>query len=224
MGNPASVNCTTSSNGMIVNMNNIFANGIRFEEVVTDEAGVYKLSVHYFSKVVRRFRLIVNGGTPTVHEVAISGNWCFEAVPGSPAIYTVDIPLNAGVNTIELRPYAIGNTTQQSPIMDKINIAKVSSSARVMAAGAGDVEANVNAFEVYPNPVAANESFLIRVPASERESRLNILDLNGRARYTEMQEPSAGKTIRLSPSLPTGMYLIQIQNETQQQTRKLIVR
>jgi hypothetical protein len=93
-----------------------------------------------------------------------------------------------------------------------------------MAPGAGEVEAETNTLEVYPNPAAGNEPIMIKLPASERPSRLNILDLNGRARYSEMQEPSAGKTIRLSPLLPSGMYLIQIQTETQQQTRKLIVR
>lgn len=224
LGSPAVVTCTTSSNNMIVNMANIFTNGIRFGEVVTDEAGVYKLSVHYFSKVLRKFRLIVNNGTPSVHEVAISGNWCFEAVPGSPAIYTVNIPLKQGANTIELRPYAVGNVTQQAPIVDKINLAKVAASARVVAPGAGDTEAEASALQVYPNPAEANEAIMIRLPASAYSSQLNILDLNGKARYSDMQPPSAGKTIRLSPSLPAGMYLIQFQTETRQQTRKLIVR
>ena len=223
LGNPALINCSTSSNGMIVNMFNVFANGILFNEVVTDESGDYTLSLSYFSKNVRRFRLIVNGVNIGFQEVVPSGNWCFETTPGVPAIHTVNITLNQGVNTIELRPYAVGPTTQNSPLFDKINIAKVSSSARIAADGAGAEEV-ANQLEVYPNPMFGNESLMIKLPATERPSRLNILDLNGRARYSEMQEPSAGKTIRLSPNLPTGMYLIQMQTETKQETRKLIVK
>jgi Secretion system C-terminal sorting domain len=65
---------------------------------------------------------------------------------------------------------------------------------------------------------------MIKIPASERGSQLNILDFNGKARYTEIQPPSMGKTIRVAPALPSGMYFIQIQTESQQQTKKLIVK
>jgi hypothetical protein len=222
LGTAVAVNCAVSSNGQQVNLGKPFANGVRFNEVVTDAAGTYNLSVHYMTKVARGFRLLVNGAPLGLKTVVPSGNWCFEG--GNTAVYEVSVELNEGVNTIELRTQGNTPTLSEAPFIDKINLTKVTAGARMMAPGAGEVEAEANALEVYPNPASANESIQIRIPASERASRLNILDLNGRARYTEMQEPSAGKTIRLTPALPTGMYLIQIQTETQQQTRKLIVR
>lgn len=222
LGTAVVVDCATSSNGKQVNLGKPFANGVRFNEVVTDADGTYRLSIHYMTKVVRGFRLLVNGVSLGQKTVNASGNWCYEG--GATAIYQVDIPLRAGVNVIELRTLGTTNTLPEAPFMDKINITNVASGARLATSGAGDGEATANRLEVYPNPADANESVFIKMLASEQASQLTVLDLNGTVRYSEIQAPSAGKTIRLVPVLPSGMYLIQLRTDTQQQTRKLIVR
>jgi hypothetical protein len=222
LGTAAIVNCVASSNGQQVNLGKPFANGVRFNEVVTDDAGTYELSIHYMTKVQRTFRLLVNGVAVGLQTAVASGNWCFEN--GTTAIHKVMIQLKQGVNTIEIRTQGTSPALPEAPFMDKIHIAKAFSSARKMTSDAIGAEYEVNTFEIYPNPVGANESFLIKIPASERESQLNILDLSGKARYTEMHQPSMGHTIRVTPTLPSGMYLIQIQTESQQQTKKLIVK
>jgi hypothetical protein len=222
LGTAIVVDCAASSNGKQVNLGKPFANGVRFNEVVTDADGTYRLSIHYMTKVIRSFRLLVNGVSLGQKTVAASGNWCYEG--GTTAIYRVDIPLRAGVNVIELRTLGTTNTLPEAPFIDKINITKVASGARIATPVVSNTEADANRLEVYPNPAEANESVFIKLLASERASQLSILDLNGKVRYSEMQEPSAGKTIRLIPGLPSGMYLIQLRTDTQQQTRKLIVR
>ncbi|KAB7726846.1 T9SS type A sorting domain-containing protein [Rudanella paleaurantiibacter] len=217
LGTVAVVDCDKSSNLKQVNMGRAFANGVRFNEVVTDAAGTYELSTHYMSKVNRPFRLLVNGVSQGQKTVNASGNWCFEG--GLTAIYKVNITLNEGVNTIELRTVGTG-TQPDAPFMDKINLAKVSAGARVATEG----ETEALGLEVYPNPAATNESIQIKIPASMQPSRLNILDLTGKIHYSTVQEASTGKTISLTPTLPAGLYLIQLQNGVRQQTRKLMVR
>ncbi|GAA4455286.1 hypothetical protein GCM10023189_22970 [Nibrella saemangeumensis] len=221
LGTVAVVDCDKSSNQKQVNLGRAFANGVRFNEVVTDATGTYELSIHYMSKVSRSFRLLVNGVSQGQKTVNPSGNWCFEG--GAPAIYKVNIQLNDGVNTIELRTVGSG-ILPEAPFMDKINLAKIPSGARAMVPGMAEGNSEANALEVYPNPAATHESIMIKIPASDRIMRLNILDLTGKIHYSETQEPTAGKTISLSPALPSGLYLIQLQNGTRQQTRKLLVR
>lgn len=117
LGNAIAVNCGTSSNGQQVNLRTGFSSGVRFNQVIAAEAGAYRLSVHYMSKVQRNFRLFVNGEALGYQLVTPSGNWCFEG--GNTAIYEITVNLNQGVNVIEIL-----RTETDAPFLDKISLNK----------------------------------------------------------------------------------------------------
>ncbi|MEJ8843702.1 glycosyl hydrolase [Lacibacter sp. H375] len=115
--------CVNSSNGQQVSMGLSTSNGIRFTQIVAEDAGAYKLKVSYMSKVARNFRVRVNGTLMNRQTVVPSGNWCFidasNPTLGSPAIHEVVVILRRGLNTIELTPAGT-----DAPAMDKIKLEK----------------------------------------------------------------------------------------------------
>jgi trimeric autotransporter adhesin len=116
-------NCVNSSNGQQVTMGLSTSNGIRFNQIVAEDAGAYKLKVSYMSKVARNFRVRVNGTLMNRQTVVSSGNWCFidasNPTLGSPAIHEVVVILRRGLNTIEITPAGT-----DAPAMDKIKLEK----------------------------------------------------------------------------------------------------
>ncbi len=117
LGDAFVLNCGTSSNGQQVNMRNVNANGVRFDQIIAENAGTYILNVTYMSAVPRSFRLVVNGEFLGQQTVESSGQWC--SAGGSPANYQVEVKLNSGINTIELTPFS-----GDAPFMDKIKLEK----------------------------------------------------------------------------------------------------
>ncbi|SDD18689.1 Por secretion system C-terminal sorting domain-containing protein [Algoriphagus faecimaris] len=117
LGTAFVVNCGTSSNGEQVNMRNLNTNGVRFDQIITESAGTYVLNVSYMSAVSRSFRLVVNGELIGQQTVVSSGAWCFGG--GSPAIYQVEVDLEAGINSIEITPF-----NGDAPFIDKIKLEK----------------------------------------------------------------------------------------------------
>lgn len=120
----STVNCTTSSNLLQVNLGSRSGNWIAFDNVVADAAGPYKLKVSYMSKVNRPFRVRVNGTTMGRQLATASGNWCYIAADnptlGSPAVYEVVVILKRGLNTIEIGL----NNVELAPFIDKIKLEK----------------------------------------------------------------------------------------------------
>lgn len=115
LGNASIVTCSTSSNGKLVNPFNVNTNGVRFNQIVAESAGAYKLKVSYISAAVRSFRLIVNGTIMGRQQVAISGAWCFNG--GTPAIYETTVILKRGNNNIDITPFS-----GDAPFIDKIKL------------------------------------------------------------------------------------------------------
>lgn len=115
--------CENSSNGQQVSMGLSTANGIRFNQIVAEDAGAYKLKVSYMSKVARNFIVKVNGTAMGRQTVVPSGNWCYidasNPTKGSPAIHEVVVILKRGLNTIEITPAGT-----DAPAMDKIKLEK----------------------------------------------------------------------------------------------------
>ncbi len=117
LGAASIVNCATSSNGQQVNLGNVNANGVRFEQIVAESAGPYTLKVSYISAALRSFKLVVNGVTLAKQTPSISGGWCFNN--GSPAIYNVTVILKRGINVIDITPFS-----GDAPFIDKIKLEK----------------------------------------------------------------------------------------------------
>lgn len=112
------VACGTSSNGQQVELASATANGVRFDQIIAQDAGTYVLNISYMSKTSRSFRISVNGQNLGQKTVAPSGNWCFEG--GSPGMHQMEVTLQKGVNTIAINVY---NNTP-GPIIDKIKLEK----------------------------------------------------------------------------------------------------
>lgn len=117
LGTAAIVNCVNSSNGQQVNMGTVNSNGVRFDQIIAQDAGTYVLTVSYMSAVPRSFRLIVNGQILGQQAVVSSGAWCFDN--GTPADYQVEVTLQKGINTIDLTPFS-----GAAPFIDRIKLEK----------------------------------------------------------------------------------------------------
>ena len=117
LGAAAVVTCTTSSNGKQVNLFNVNTNGVRFEQIVAESAGPYKLKISYMSAAARSLRLIVNGVILGKQNLPVSGAWCFNG--GSPGIYEVGVVLKRGINVIDITPFS-----GDGPFIDKIKLEK----------------------------------------------------------------------------------------------------
>lgn len=112
------VNCTTASNGQVVEIAQATANGVRFNQIITKEAGTYLLNISLISKNIRSFRIAVNGVNLGQKTVQPTGNWCFEG--GSPGMYQLEVQLLNGANNIDINVF---NNTP-GPIIDKIKLEK----------------------------------------------------------------------------------------------------
>lgn len=117
LGNAVIQGCELASEGQYVNMGNNNSNGVRFEEVIAPESGLYELDIVYYSKVARAFSVRVNGENPIPQSAAPSGLWCFEG--GNSAIHKIEVILKEGLNVIDINPFS-----GASPIIDKIKLEK----------------------------------------------------------------------------------------------------
>lgn len=115
LGGAVVVTCATSSNGKQVNLLNLNSNIVRFNQIVAESAGAYKLKISYMSAALRSMRLVVNGTILGRQNPPISGAWCFNG--GSPGIYETTVILKRGNNTIDITPF-----TGDAPFIDKIKL------------------------------------------------------------------------------------------------------
>src|SRR5690606_30727133 len=115
IGSATVAQCAAASGGEQVNLGASVNNGVRFDHVVTQTAGTYRLVIGYMSAVTRQCRLLVNGNDLGIISVDPSGAWCYQG--GSPAEAEQTISLPSGINTITFRP--VGTDT---PFIDKISL------------------------------------------------------------------------------------------------------
>ncbi len=171
----STVNCTTSSNLLQVNMGSRFGNWIAFDNVVADAAGPYKLKVSYMTKVNRPFRVRVNGTTMGRQLAAASGNWCYidalNPTLGSPAIYEVVVILKRGLNTIEIGL----NNTELAPFMDKIKLEKAELNGLGLEAETAELFSANNTTVITNCSVASNGALVNMVASTSNGIRYNNL-------------------------------------------------
>jgi hypothetical protein len=117
LGAAAVVDCATSSNGKQVNIFNLNTNIVRFDQIVAEAAGPYKLKISYMSAAARSLRLVVNGVVLGRQNLPVSGAWCYNG--GSPGVYEVGVILKRGINVIDITPFS-----GDGPFIDKIKLEK----------------------------------------------------------------------------------------------------
>ena len=82
-------------------------------------------------------------------------------------------------------------------------------------------EFEVNSFSIYPNP--SNGQVNLNMRTSLGEGQIQIIDLNGRIVFTQ-ENLLEGVISVNSNGLSSGVYLIEVSNETISETKKLIIR
>jgi hypothetical protein len=86
--------------------------------------------------------------------------------------------------------------------------------------GTSDLEASVN---IYPNPTTG--TFIVEVPAIDKDAHVTVLDVNGRTIKSVVFQAntySQRQQIEL-PNIPRGMYFIRIENDGNTFTKKLML-
>ncbi|GAA2286997.1 hypothetical protein GCM10009853_047810 [Glycomyces scopariae] len=86
---------------------------VEFTDVTAAEAGTHELTFSYTSGDPRDIRISVNGQVVSTEELTDSGGWEFVNK------WTVDVPLNAGANTIRF-----DNPAEYAPDIDAITISR----------------------------------------------------------------------------------------------------
>lgn len=80
-----------------------------------------------------------------------------------------------------------------------------------------------NAIEVYPNKLRAGESIYLDKLLLEEPLMLRLLDLQGRMLLASQQEVTAEKQLFTMPSIPAGLYLLQIEQAGRQSFHKIMI-
>jgi len=78
-------------------------------------------------------------------------------------------------------------------------------------------------FTIYPNPTNG-EFFIETSEAMQGEANLSIFNMLGAEVYKSTHNIESNTKIRIAKDFPTGVYLVQINNETKSQTKKLVVK
>lgn len=227
-GSLAIANCSSASNGALVNMGFTYTNGIIFENIQLKSAGTYPLEITYISAVDRSARVIVNG-TSRVISFTDSGEWCVAG--GTTMTKVIEVQLQAGSNQIEIRP-----ASNDAPFFDKIAILdkaveETTPAARLLNTetsieNSSEIRLNASDFKVYPNPVKSLEPVFITLPNVQEAGSFNlsISDMQGRVWVSENHLESNGGGLELRNNLRPGLYLISIQYGSQLIQHRLLVK
>lgn len=214
------VNCVTSSNGQQVNPLTSTSNAVRFSGIQIDQAGTYVLDISYMSKVNRSINLLINGASPENLNFDSSGNWCFEG--GLPGIKTIEVELQAGENIIEFKPDG-----SSAPFLDKINIRSAETgdeNLRTIKADRIDPEIASEEWKLFPNPLTKGSTLQISIPHFEgQKSLVQVVDLNGKSVFSKMLQSGITHEIELIQTLPSGVYVVLLQQGYIWQSKKLIL-
>lgn len=223
IGSATVVQCATSSGGEQVNPGTSTNNGVRFEDVTIQREGTYRLSIAYMSAVTRECQLTVNGGQPQTITFEPSGGWCYQ--DGVPAIKSVDLELQEGLNTIEFKP-----TGSNAPFLDKIAIVESTGQLNASQESMGALRAQRGLARrpeasLYPNPARphARISISLHGDPGNREINVQIFTMDGVKVFERTEAHDNGK-IHIHPALNAGLYYITIRSATHWQTERLIVK
>ncbi len=228
IGNNNVVNCATASNGALVNMGLNVANGIRFNDLLSEETRNYSVDIHYITKVNRSMRITVNGEPFTTQSFLASGNWCFEG--GGTKVQTMEIALSQGTNSIEFRP-----TGSDAPFIDKIVLRETDPLQNNIenldhtTTGSFDVvpeqEKNTS-INLYPNPAKEGTPITLSFTGtanSKGSMYLQITDMSGRVVFSQTLWQNGSGQVKLGNSLRKGMYILTIIKGTNKTSKKIIV-
>ncbi|APD06353.1 N-sulfoglucosamine sulfohydrolase [Flavobacteriaceae bacterium UJ101] len=213
-GKTAIVNCNTSSNQKhvksITSGNN---HAVTFNNIMIDEAGTYNMNLHYFSNSSRTFSTLINGNTSN-YSIPKSGKWCYQG--GTPAVKTISINLNRGMNTIKI--YNIHS-------LDKIELDKVTISAKKVPLPISTTIQNQlpskPQIAIYPNIV--NKGEFIKLKNVTKFSIITLYNSNGQLVYKNTLKNSSSEEIPTS-KLQAGLYFVKIINNKQIFNSKIMIK
>jgi hypothetical protein len=111
-GTAVTTSCAAASQGEMVKKIGVnSANSILFNNVEAPTNGTYAVNVQYYAKAAQNIDIAINGDPITTYAVPASGDWCF--VGGTPGIIELNLPLDGGLNSVE-----VTNLT----VIDKITV------------------------------------------------------------------------------------------------------
>ena len=107
-------NCINASGGQFVRLGDEVGNTLKFNNIDVSISGAYRLKLFYFHTGTQPIEVLVNGVSVGVKYFPASV-WCYQ---GDAAEYLLEINLNSGINTLELRPV----DGESAPFIDKLEI------------------------------------------------------------------------------------------------------
>lgn len=222
-------NCSVASNGALVNMVASINNGIRYNNLVSEESKTYQVDIYYITKVQRNLRVSINAEPFTTLDFVPSGNWCFETSPVL-ARKSVQLSFAKGSNIIEFRP-----TGADAPFIDKIVIrepaAEITTAVEQQEAFAANIgrqlieETIAKEIEVYPNPVETGSPITLMLPGSATQAPLviQITDASGRVVIGKTIQAPINRQVRIENRLSKGIYILSVKQGLIRSSNKIII-
>jgi hypothetical protein len=222
-------NCAVASNGALVNMVASVNNGIRYNNLVTEENKTYQVDIYYITKVQRNLRVSINAGPFTTPAFAPSGNWCFETSPVV-AMNSIQLGFAKGSNSLELRP-----TGSDAPFIDKIVIrepvAAFTTASRQQQSFADNIDrpltehSTATAIDVYPNPVEIGSPITLMLPVAALQAPvlIQITDASGRVVIGKTIQAPMGRQVKIENRLGKGMYVLSVHQGSTRTSKKIII-
>lgn len=188
---------------------------LKWGNVTVTSAGTYSLTFNagVVSASTRRMGVYVNG---TKRGVLTSSYIGFEKI-------AINSPLNQGNNVIEVRDSE--GTTELN--IDYLSIDTVSNTAKMSKTKAGTTEAEPidetlnDGFYIYPNPSEG----IVNVDFNGKTfTSIKIFDSTGNQIYASKINDTDKVRFNLSSILKTGIYIVSLQSDSENSSKKLIVK
>ncbi|MFV0565310.1 MAG: sulfatase-like hydrolase/transferase [Flavobacteriaceae bacterium] len=209
LGDAETNTCVRASNGeMTKGVSGGDTNAVFFENVEVTTAGNYDLVISYMANNNRTLTLEVNGVAQTIN-VTSTGKYCYQG--GSPGTHTLNIPLNAGVNTIKF---------YDSPILDKISLL-------IPVLSVSNIEKTETVDMVmFPNSIAVGQDVTVRLnnAVGNSTSQVAVFDLMGRTVIKPLKNTSSTFQIPTSTLSNSGIYLVKVTIGNKSMVKRLVVK
>lgn len=153
-----------------------------------------------------------------------------DVVPDAYSIYTLGTegiptetqPTVADTAVARLNQNALPETAKSENAEDLLNLKIVDSGNTVALNKIGEETFDSPEVVVYPNPVAS--TLYLRIPASEKLDKLEILDLNGKAVLRASSEATSAGGLNIE-NLRGGIYIVKLLTESGLEfSRKVVVK
>ncbi len=212
-GNGSVSSDPNASNGQTRGSENNYDHYVDYALTSVPSAGIYYVTLQYYSTTAPTVSVSVNSGTPQTINLANSGSWNIVHTT-----YTFAVSLASGNNTVRIQGAGGGSCRQDRICASDMN----GSTSMLSAINPPEESTNKHGFSVMPNPnkgIFETRFFLER----GKKGTLTVSDLQGRVLYRKTITGNGWQTERIKlVNKASGMVFLQLDtNKGRQEVKKI---